>query len=370
MTRIGRLFFTGCLVAHALPAAARQPPQEVVVFQRNKDGYDTYRIPALVRSGKETLLAFAEGRKAGGGDSGDIDIVLKRSMDGGRTWAALQVVADAGPHTYSNPCPVVDRDTGRIWLPFNWNHGENSVVQNKRGSGQGIREVFLCFSDDEGATWSKPKNITQAVKRKGWTWYATGPGCGIQLRDGRLVIPCNHRVEGKNDKNSISHVIYSDDHGKSWQIGGDVPEERTNEAQVVELDNGALLLNMRSHHGKNLRAVSLSRDRGETWSKVAFDETLFDPTCQASIIGLPEQPDNRSRIAFANPASSKARENLTIRLSYDDGNTWPVSRQVYSGGSGYSSLVALPEGQLGCLYEKDRFKRLVFIRLGLDWLEK
>ncbi len=356
-------------VALAVEDARPASPQEVEVFVRRQEGYHTFRIPALAVSMRGTILAFAEGRKTSSDDSGDIDLVLRRSHDGGQTWGPLQVIADAGPHTYGNPCPVVDRVTGRIWLPFCWNDGQNSVQENKRGTGRGEREVYLTYSDDDGATWASPKNITSSVKREEWTWYATGPGCGIQLEDGRLVIPCNHRIQGKPDDNSLSHVIYSDDHGQTWQIGGAVPEEKTNEAQVVELTDGRLLLNMRSHHGRNRRAISTSPDRGATWSPVTFDETLLDPACQASIVRLAPGKHGRARLVFANPAS-RQRENLTVRVSYDDGQTWPVAKVIYPGGSAYSSLAPLPNNQIGCLYEKDHYQRLVFVTIDLDWLEQ
>jgi sialidase-1 len=356
-----RLLFAllACLIASPLLAVER----ELDLFAQKQDGYHTFRIPALVAAKDGTILAFAEGRKNSTGDSGDVDLVLKRSTDGGKTWSKLQLVADAGVDTYGNACPVLDRDTGHIWLPFCWNHGKNTVKQNKLGTGEGTREVYLCFSDDHGATWSKPEKITSQVKRDDWTWYATGPGCGIQLKDGRLVIPCNHRVSGKPEKNSLSHIIYSDDHGKSWQIGGIVPEEMTNEAQVVELSNGDLLLNMRSHHGKSLRAVSTSKDRGATWSEVAFDENLIDATCQASLLRLPPGKDGQPRIAFCNANDPMERQNLTLRISHDDCRTWPIVKPIYTGSSAYSSLVALPDGSVGCAYEKDKFAKIAFARI-------
>ena len=364
-------FFLLATVAGSIPAAdagggpAAAEPDETVVFEAGRDGYHTFRIPAVIAGANGTLLAFCEGRRNGTSDNGDIDTVLRRSTDGGATWGPLQVVADVGRDMIGNPCPLLDRTTGRIWLPLTRKPGANSTEENKAGTGDGPMELFMCHSDDDGATWSVPRTVTAEVKRKDWTWYVAGPGCGIQLADGRLIIPCDHRVAGERDaKASRSHVIYSDDHGKTWQIGG-AAEERTNECQVVELDDGTLLLNMRSHHGRNRRAVATSTDRGATWSDLRFDDALIEPTCQASLIRLPGK--GKTRLLFSNPASRK-RENMTVRLSDDGGNTWPVSKVLYEGPAAYSSLVALPDDQAGCLYEKDKYKTIVFTRFGLAWL--
>ena len=168
--------------------------EETKVFVSGEDGYDTYRIPAILVSPKGTLLAFCEGRRNSRGDTGDIDIVLKRSFDNGETWEPMQVVATDGANTSGNPCPVVDRDTGDIWLPFTWNFGEDHEGKIWDGTSKGTRTVWVMKSADDGETWSEPVEITQTVKSADWTWYATGPGIGIQLQSGRLVIPCDHGV--------------------------------------------------------------------------------------------------------------------------------------------------------------------------------
>ncbi len=361
-----------CCVAapwSAEPAPAPSPgglaaaPRELVLFTAGTNGYASFRIPAVVVGAKGTLLAFAEGRKNGPSDTGDIDVVLRRSTDGGRTWGPLQLILDDGTDTVGNPCPVLDRTTGRVWLPLTRNAGSNTVAKNKAAFGPGSREVLMCFSDDDGATWSKPENISAAVKPENWTWYATGPGCGIQLKAGRLVIPCDHRVKDSDD--SYSHIIYSDDHGKTWKVGGRAAA-KTNECAVIERDDGTLLMNMRSNHGKNRRALATSADRGATWSKLAFDEALIEPTCQASLIRV-EGERGKSVLVFANPASTK-RDCMTVRLSTDQGKTWPASRMLYAKSAAYSSLVALPNEQIGCLYERDGYKETVFARFGLGWL--
>jgi sialidase-1 len=352
----------------ALRCAAPAPPERVDAFVSGKEGYHTFRIPAAVVTPKGTLLAFCEGRKHGRGDSGDIDLVLKRSLDHGRTWRPLQVLADDGPDTVGNPCPVVDRSTGTVWLTLTKNLGRDTQKQIEEGTSKGTRTVWRMQSTDDGATWSRPVEITAATKDPKWTWYATGPGCGIQLKTGRLLIPCDHRVAGTRAMRS--HVIYSDDHGATWKLGG-VLGDRTNECQVVERRDGSLLLNMRSYHGKNRRAVATSTDGGLTWSGVTLDPALVEPTCQASLLRYPdEKPGGKSRILFANPASTR-REKLTVRLSYDEGKTWPVAKRLHDGPAAYSALAVLPGGTVGCLYECGRqspYERIVFARFTLDWL--
>ena len=242
----------------ATTARSQSGPAEQDLFVAGTEGYHSFRIPSLIVTRRGAILAFCEGRKHSRSDTGDIDLVLRRSRDGGRTWGPLQLVVDDGPNTMGNPCPVVDRNTGVIWLPITRNLGEDTQDRILDRASRGTREAWLLKSDDDGATWSKPVEITAAVKRPDWTWYATGPGCGIQLRSGRLVIPCDHYVA--ETKMRRSHVIYSDDGGRSWKIGG-VVGDHTNECQVVELRDGSLLINMRSYHGKNRRAVAISRRR-------------------------------------------------------------------------------------------------------------
>ncbi|HUT33155.1 MAG TPA: sialidase family protein [Planctomycetota bacterium] len=350
-----RLIACVFLLANTLEAAmgaSTNGPEQADVFLSGQDGCHTYRIPALVVSKKGTLLAFCEGRRKGRGDAGDIDIVLKRSTDGGKTWGTMQVVWDDGANTIGNPCPVVDRDTGAIWLPVTRNNDR----------------VFVLKSADDGATWEKPVEITKDVKKPEWTWYATGPGHGIQLKSGRLLIPCDHRdptlppPRGRQDI-TRSHVIYSDDGGATWKLGGAVAP-KTNECEAVELSDGSLYLNMRNNFGKARRAIAHSKDAGLTWSDVAFDDALVCPTCQASVVRC------GAAILFSNPASTK-REKMTVRLSADEGKTWTASRLLHAGPAAYSDLCVLPDGAIGCLYERGDahpYEKITLARFSLDWL--
>jgi len=342
--------------------------RQTEVFVSGRDGYHTYRIPSVIVTPKGTVLAFCEARKESRSDTGNIDLVLRRSLDGGATWEPMQVVADEGPNTIGNPCPVIDQSTGTIWLPLTRNLGQDTEAEIINGTSEGTRECWLMHSTDDGKTWSKPIDITRAVKRPEWTWYATGPGVGIQLASGRLVIPCDSKTAGR--KQWLSHVIYSDDHGKSWQLGG-VVEENVNECQVVELEDGDLMINMRSYHGKNRRAVATSKDGGLTWTAPVLDEALIEPVCQASFLRYTRRADfGRSRLLFSNPAESR-REKMTIRVSYDEGQTWPVARLLHAGPAAYSCLTVLPDMTIGCLYErgeKSAYETITFARFPIEWV--
>jgi sialidase-1 len=365
-------FFMKTLLTAAvalIPAVLHaQAPTEVAVFTSGTDGYHTFRIPAVVVTKKGTVLAFCEGRKDSRSDTGNIDLVLKRSFDNGATWKPMQIVADFGPDTVGNPCPVVDQETGVIWLPLTKNIGTDTQKQIELATSKEPRTVWLTKSADDGATWMKPIEITKDVRDPNWTWYATGPGCGIQLRSGRLVIPCDHRVKGSMTLGS--HIIYSEDHGKTWKRGGTIAPD-VNECQVVELADGVLQMNMRSYHKKNRRAIATSKDGGLTWTKSILDETLIEPVCQASLVRYTlEKTHGKNRLLFSNPASTK-RDKMTVRLSYDEGATWPVARQLHAGPSAYSALTVLPDMTIGCLYErgsKSAYETITFARFSLAWL--
>ncbi len=339
------------------------------IFQSGEGGYHTYRIPAMVVSAKGTLLAFCEGRHDSAGDTGNIDVVLRRSFDNGRTWAAVQMIADAGNDTIGNPTPVVERRSGTILLLLTRNPGAATEGQITEGRQPVDRTVWITRSIDDGATWSAPMEITAQVKKPEWSWYATGPGNGIQLRSGRLLIPCDHVRRDNQERHS--HVIFSDDGGRSWKIGGSAGD-KTNESAAAEARNGSVVLNMRSYHGRNRRAVQRSRDGGLTWSPLVFDEELVEPVCQASLISAARPGGKPSgRFLFSNPASTK-RIRMTVRLSPDDGHTWTASRLVHEGPSAYSSLAVLRDGTIGLLYERgdqSPYERITFAHFDLQWLQ-
>jgi sialidase-1 len=355
-------------------AAGVQPapagPVFTDVYVSGQEASHTYRIPSVVATPKGALLAFAEARRTGAADSGDIDLVVRRSADGGASWSSIQVIGDNGPNTFGNPCAVVDARTGTIWLFSIQNRGTDREADIVAGTSAGRPTVWVLRSADDGLTWSAPLEITASVKRPDWTWYATGPGVGIQTASGRLVIPANHAEAGTRVHRS--HVFFSDDGGKSWTLGASA-DPGTNESQVVELAGGGLMLNMRNHPplAANYRMVATSADGGRTLSPAVPDRALVEPPAQASLLRFTTaQAQDRDRLLFSNPASTR-RERLTVRVSYDEGRTWPAGRVVHEGPAAYSSLVALPDSSIGVLFERgDRtpYERITFARFPLEWL--
>jgi sialidase-1 len=361
------------------PAEAATPRADVTpLFVSGENGYGRYRIPSLYVTPKQTVLAFCEGRVKPAGLTGDIDIVLRRSTDGGRTWSPLQVVADDGPNTLGNPCPVVDRTTGTLWLPFTRSLGQDTEKEITDGTSDGRTQVWLTHSTDDGLTWAKPTNISAQATRSEWTWYGTGPGFGLQLPSGRLLIPSYHAVE----KSGIYrvHSLYSDDHGATWQIGADLRDETT-EPQAALRTDGTLYVNARNISPRNQmeirhRVVAASRDGGATWTDVREDPTLTDSSCEASVLvysGL--AAGEKSIWVFSNPPGP-GRRRLTVRLSYDEGRTWPVAKLIEPVASEYSSLTRLPDGAIGLLYERDVTPPgeyrvdIVFMRLTIGDVER
>jgi len=352
-----------CLGAGAAAASV----QESIPFRAGEDGYHTFRIPAIVCSAEGTLLAFCEGRRDSRSDSGDIDLVLRRSFDHGKTWGPLQVVSEDGPNTCGNPVPIVEASSGDIVLLMTRNPGDATEREILEGT-QPPRTVWLTRSNDDGATWAAPREISAEVSRPDWRWYATGPGHGIQLRGGRLIAPANHS-RGPDFAEWHSHVIYSDDGGHTWALGG-VQTGYTNESTVLELADGRLYQNMRHYRDTNRRAISYSQDQGRTWGPVEEDEALIEPVCQASVLRYSKAPGDANRVLFSNPASTR-REMLTIRMSEDETETWPHARVLHAGPAAYSDLVVLADGTIGCLYERGEespYEEIVFARFPLAWI--
>jgi sialidase-1 len=344
------------------------------LFVSGQGGYVRYRIPALAVTLQGTILAFCEARKFTGRDSDQIDLFLRRSLDGGRTFGDVQLVTTEEGWVCGNPAPVVDRDTGTIWLLLckNLQDGDEGMICE----GKAPRTVWVTHSEDDGATWAEPREITRAVKPDRWSWYATGPCHGVQLQSGRLVIPCDHIVLRERNRQDPhhSHVLYSDDHGHTWLIGGSA-DEGTNESTVVETTDGWLYLNCRNkgrlEGGGSYRAIAWSRDGGITFSPIVHDAALLEPVCQASVCRFTTQAEHgRDHVLFSNPAS-RTRDQLTVRLSYDECRTWPVSRVLHPGPAAYSDLCVSPDMSICCLYERGYegpYETITLARFNLEWL--
>jgi len=328
-------------------------PLDSVPFTGGKEGYACYRCPTLAVSSKGTVLAFCEGRVNSHKDEDDMDVVLKRSSDGGRTWGPLQVLASDGRNPCKNQCPVV-LPSGRILLVWLWNKW---IPAEKERT---TREVFVIHSDDDGVTWSKPRSITRSVYEPDWQWYGTGPCHAIVKRSEphkrRIVVPARHNAKGMK---MVSHVIYSDDGGETWHIGGSVPRPQTTESTVVELSNGDLMLNSRNQNdAENYRVVSISKDGGATFSEVWLENALIEPRgCQGSLLFHSlNARTGKGNILFSNPANSAFRSDGTLKLSQDDGRTWTMSFRYAPkpapNFTGYSDIAVMSDGGVGVLYER------------------
>lgn len=374
------------------------------LFQAGDAGYTLYRIPGLVVASRGILLAYGEARRDASGDWGQIDLYMRRSTDNGRSWspplalqgdhsavlknpvALRQGLASSDEHTHSNPVAIADRlaaDAG-------------SVVHLLY-----CVEYARCFyrrSDDDGQTFSAPVELTPALEalrpEYDWRVLATGPGHGIQLRNGCLLVPVwlSTGTGGHGHHPSCVTTLYSDDHGATWQAGEIAlrhaePVLNPSESSLLELEDGRVLLNARSESLCNRRVITLSDDGRSHWSPPHFDEQLFEPICCAGLVRLSgadgqgrsrilfSNPDSLSGGRYASPGSAWPRENLTVRLSYDEGRSWPIARVLDAGPSGYSDLAVGADGMLYCFYERGSLDgdgyhtaALALARFNLEWL--
>ncbi|MFM2171275.1 MAG: hypothetical protein RI957_1504, partial [Verrucomicrobiota bacterium] len=334
----------------------------VAVRQRGDDGSKFYRIPGLVRSKRGTLLAVYDVRYDQAGDlPANIDIGISRSSDGGQTWGPMIIAIDQGKdpkHGYSgvgDPAILCDERTGRLWVAGLWSHGNRAW----NGSGPGLKpeetgQLLLASSDDDGATWSKPRNITGDVKQPEWRLLLNGPGAGICLRDGTLVFAAQYRAANgtPHQGKPFSTILWSKDQGVTWHLGTGVKIDTT-EAQVAELPDGSLMLNCRDNRGGS-RTIMVTKDLGRTWQSHPTDRNaLREPVCMASLLRWQHEP-NSSLYFFSNPDSTKTRHRMTIKVSDDAAMTWPEKRHTLYDertGFGYSCLAPVDDKHIGVLYE-------------------
>ncbi len=353
------------------------------LYEAGRDGYMTYRIPSLAVTRKGTILALCSARFDGHGDWVNIDSMIRRSTDGGKTWTEQAIIMDDGTNLVENPVLIVEPDTDTVHLIFqvNYNHAYHKV------------------STDEGETWSAPEEITYVfdVFRDRddypWTVLAMGPGHGIVMRNGRFVVPLwlspNH-----SHRPSLVSTIYSDDRGKTWQAGDIIVNDSEevpspSESQLVELSDGRVMSSIRNQSKKYRRLISISPDGATDWSEPEFHEGLYDAICMASLTRMPH-PDGKSPdiLLYTSPDSShrdevvlkwgaRSRLNVTIRASFDDGKTWPVSRTIEPDRSGYTDLAVADDGTIYCLFERGGVKEglgafapkhICIAKFNLAWL--
>jgi sialidase-1 len=346
----------------------RQQCEASVPYTSGTEGYSAFRIPAVVATKSGDLLAFAEGRFAGLADAGNIDTVVKRSTDGGCTWSSLKVVQDSGDNTSGNPTPVVT-ESGRVVLVTNYNAGTATEAAILRGqvTAEQSRRVFVQYSDDEGGTWTAPREITADTKLGNWRWYATAPGHATRLTHGehagRLVIPANHSIAPPADSTDLGsevkyyggHSLYSDDDGQTWHIGyvDDNPDGyiNVNETTATELPDGRVYFNTRDHNGTapGNRADAYSLDGGRTLREPFRPQTtLAGPVVEGSVLQLrgPKAP-----LLYAGPADPASRAAMSLRTSTDQGGTWRSALALSGLPAAYSDLVQLDANTVGVLYE-------------------
>ncbi|MBU4270273.1 MAG: glycoside hydrolase [Planctomycetes bacterium] len=348
-------------------ARAETPLEHVDVFVSGKDGYHTYRIPVIEAAPDGTILAFAEGRKYNAGDPGcnnEIDLVFKRSADNGRTWSLMQVIEHAGTNWSSaNPATVVDRQTGKVWLLYiRCKPGRNTY---KARPGTDDSQVIVRSSDDNGRTWSEPTDLTAVsrdMKDPKWGITVVGPGGMIQDSKGRLIAAAwRYAPFGV-------FAFFSEDHGRTWQRGQIVPSQEGNENQLVELSDGCILTDFRAEL-KSFRWMAKSRDGGRTWGEPRRGLPVSPVCCAIERYTLKSAGDDRDRILWTGPKGPK-RNNLVVRISYDEGQTFPDERQIVSGSAAYSDLAVLKDKSVAVLWERNNYRYITFTRLTREFLKK
>lgn len=386
MNKFGlKLAFVGVVLAKSLFAAPLL--EKTDLFVAGEAGYVIYRIPGVVVTAKGTILAYCEARKSGRSDWATMDVLLRRSEDGGKTWGASDVISSVAGEIRENPV-AVSRGQGSGGPTYN---NPTAVVAR-----DGVIHFFYCLeymrsfyirSKDDGRTWSAPIEVTEVFDRfrpeYNWKILSTGPGHGIELANGRILIAAR-LATGDQPNNGLRPTavvtIFSDDQGLTWQRGAiAIVNSQTvvnpNEPLVVQLADGSVMLNARNETSHRRRVVVTSPDGATNWSKPRFDPALIDSGNMAALARLTQRPpDDRNRILFANTHHPSARENLSVKMSLDEGQTWPVDKVLERGRSAYCDLAVLPDGAMLCFYERgsddgqELYGRLTMARFNLEWL--
>jgi len=364
--------------------------QETIVFKGGKEGHKIYRIPAIIDLPNGNLLAFAEGRVNGSDDFGDVNLVMKRSVDGGKSWSSLQMLVDYETLQAGNPAPVVDLHDpeypqGVVYLFYNTGNNHEYDIRMNRG----VREVWMMKSLDLGKNWQEPVNITLQVhtpnnpefnpaytSKEDWRHYANTPGHAFQFQHGkfkgRIYVAANHSV-GPPQEDFMeyqAHGFFSDDHGKTFQVSESVKIPGSNEAIAAELSGDRMIMSIRNQRGNiRSRILAYSSDGGKNWDEAYFEKALPDPVCQGSILSI-GMVNGKTVLAHSNASDTKDRNNLTLKISYDEGKTWVNPILVDSTDdpkklpwTAYSDLVAVDEKSLGILYERDNYSEIIFKKI-------
>lgn len=354
-----------CIISLSCSAQKTIDEQEekVLVFKdlfnaENNPNVSCYRIPALVTAPNGDLIAAIDERIPSCADlrgSDDINIVQRRSSDNGETWTEIEMVIDFPKGlSASDPSMIVDEVTGEVFLFYNYMDLDNE---------KDVYYLHVMKSKDNGKTWSEPEDITSQISKPEWhkDFKFITSGRGIQARDGRLLHTLVRLKEGV-------YLFGSDDHGKSWFLI-DSPVKPADESKVMQLANGDYMINSRVNTGEGHRYVHISKDKGKTWG-TRPEKKLVDPGNNASIVRYTSVEDgyHKNRLLFSNSNSKQHRENLTVRISYDEGKTWSEGKAIYTGGSAYSSMTILENGEIGVFFEKDGYKENSFVSFSLAWL--
>ncbi|WP_432800213.1 exo-alpha-sialidase [Poriferisphaera sp. WC338] len=391
MLKAARLPLIAALCLFGASSLRAQPVQHSVVFERGEAGYDTFRIPALVKAANGDLLAFAEGRRNSASDTGNINIMMKRSTDNGRTWGSLQLVQDYGRHTVGNPVPILDTNTGNLILVTTRNLGQDTQTEITNGTSDGGRTVWVQTSTNNGQSWSSPTEITSQVKDPSWRWFATGPGGGIQLTRGAhagRILLASPFDGGPNSGERGATAFYSDDGGVTWNMGGQMRDVsgrdfNPSESQLVELTNGNVYVNSRNRatapDGNHYRASSYLKNSGENFLSGAIDFDQLDPVVEGSVerFTAVDEGDDRNRILLSHPKHETDRREMTLQLSYDETDTWTDGKMLRRGLAGYSDMAKISGNgvsnpMMGMLYENGSSKyydRISFARFSQSWVE-
>lgn len=357
-------------------------PVEIFSFDETSEPSYGYRIPALVTTQSGLLLAFAE-RRVGLHDHAQNDIVLRRSRDNGKSWMEQQIIAEDGKNSLNDPCAVV-LDNDRVLLiyqkyPYGIHARNSGWIQMADEGYDGPRNTrsYLIYSDDEGETWSIPREITKMIRPSGKISVGS-PGRAIQLQrgtyKGRIIVPLYEtRRLSNGSRDWQNSVAWSDDHGATWHLSNEIPHRDHigfgNEAQVVELSDGSILFIARNQGGK-YRKYSTSRDGGITWDNMRLDFGLPGTACQGALLRYSWPEAGESLLIQASPANKYGRSKGTVRISSDEGKTWTWSREMVPGNYAYSCLTRLSDGNIGLLYETERYRKIAFVSFTPDWVKK